>query len=781
LRLGALQLLSSSGSVIAAAPLHGIGIGPEANYATFSSCCLMPASQGTFGSGFLAPTGVAVDGDENIFVADGGTNKVQEVLYTGGYTTVQTLGSGFNNPHQLAVDGAGNVYVADTGNHAVKEILAAGGYTTVLTLGSGFFEPFGVAVDGNNNVFVGDPGVGSVTEIVSVNGVIPASPVIRTLASGVDPAGVAVDSSGNLFYLDFGLGAVQKMLAVNGVIPASPTIQSYGSGFTAQGSIALDPGGRVYVADNANSAVADMVYSVSTQTLAGGFASPQGIAVDSYGTVIVANTGYGSVNYLDYSVPPSESFATTAVGATSTDSPKQVAVLNNGTAALQITGVTYATDFPEKTGTTGDCTASLNVAAEGFCTLSIDFTPQGSSAKGPSTALSEVVQVNTNSLNASTTGTVLVGGTVTTSPDSLITPTPGSTLPGSTVTFTWTAATGATTYALNLGTTGAGSSNLYNSGHITTTTATAKGLPTTGVTVYAELWAYLNNKWVTKNYTYSAATVAALTSPTPGSTFTSSAVTFTWTPTTGATTYALNLGSTGVNSSNLYNSGHITTTSATATGLPVNGEKIYAELWAYANNAWVTTNYTFTAYLQKAALTSPTPGSTLSGSSVTFTWTPASGATTYALNLGTTGANSSNLYNSGHITATSATVSGLPVTGATIYAELWAYVNNAWVKTNYTYTAFTQTTAAITSPAPGSTLMNGTQTFTWTPATGATFYALNLGSTGANSSNLYNSGHITATSVTVTGLPINGNTIYAELWAYVGNKWVTTNYTYATP
>jgi uncharacterized repeat protein (TIGR03803 family) len=363
----------------------------------------------------------------------------------------------------------------------------------------------------------------------------------------------------------------------------------------------------------------------------------------------------------------------------------------------------------------------------------------------------------------------------------LTSPTPGSTLTATSVTFSWTPASGATTYAFNLGSTGAGSSNLYNSGHITATSATATGLPANSEAIYAELWAYVNNAWVTKNYTYTATgkTAAALTSPTPGSTLTGSTVTFSWTAATGATTYALNLGSTGAGSSNLYNSGHITTTSATATGLPLNSETVYAELWAYVNGAWVTTDYTYKAAGKTAAaLTTPTPGSTLAGSTVTFSWTAATGATTYALNLGSTGAGSSNLYNSGHITTTSATATGLPLNGETVYAELWAYVNGAWVTTNYTYKAAGKTTAALTTPTPGSTLAGSTVTFSWTAATGAITYALNLGSTGAGSSNLYNSGHITTTSATATGLPLNGEAIYAELWAYVNGAWVTTNYTY---
>ena len=60
---------------------------------------------------------------------------------------ITTLGSNFSNPSGVAVDANGNVFVADTNNNAVKEILAAGGYSTVKTLGNGFSNPFGVAVD----------------------------------------------------------------------------------------------------------------------------------------------------------------------------------------------------------------------------------------------------------------------------------------------------------------------------------------------------------------------------------------------------------------------------------------------------------------------------------------------------------------------------------------------------------------------------------------------------------------------------------------------------------
>jgi hypothetical protein len=96
---------------------------------------------------------------------------VKEILAAGGYTTVNTLAvanGNFNDPSGVAVDGSGNVFVADYGNNAVKEILAVGGYTTVNTLAvanGNFNGPNGVAVDGSGNLFVADYGNNAVKEI----------------------------------------------------------------------------------------------------------------------------------------------------------------------------------------------------------------------------------------------------------------------------------------------------------------------------------------------------------------------------------------------------------------------------------------------------------------------------------------------------------------------------------------------------------------------------------------------------------------------------------------
>jgi hypothetical protein len=82
---------------------------------------------------------------------------------------------------------------------------------------------------------------------------------------------------------------------------------------------------------------------------------------------------------------------------------------------------------------------------------------------------------------------------------------------------------------------------------------------------------------------------------------------------------------------------------------------------------------------------SPAPGSTFTGSTVTFHWTAGS-ATQYSLTLGNS-PKGLDLYSSGQITSLSATATNLPTDGRTVYATLYSKVNNTWVSNAYTYTA----------------------------------------------------------------------------------------------
>jgi hypothetical protein len=191
---------------------------------------------------------------------------------------------------------------------------------------------------------------------------------------------------------------------------------------------------------------------------------------------------------------------------------------------------------------------------------------------------------------------------------------------------------------------------------------------------------------------------------------------------------------------------------------------------------------TVTGGSSAAVLTSPTPGSTLAGSSVTFGWTSATNATGYGLWIGSSATDADNLYYSGEkaSTVTSLTVGGLPVNGGTIYVRLITYYASSSSFTTYTYTSAKG--AVLTTPAPGSTLAGSNVTFSWTAGAGATGYALWIGSSPTDADNLYYSGEkaSTVTSLTVDGLPVNGETIYVRLITYYGSSSSFINYTYTS-
>jgi len=225
--------------------------------------------------------------------------------------------------------------------------------------------------------------------------------------------------------------------------------------------------------------------------------------------------------------------------------------------------------------------------------------------------------------------------------------------------------------------------------------ATVAGLPTDGRALYVRLWSETGGNWTFHDYGYRAPTQGAMavkaemSTPAPGSTLTASTVTFGWTGGTGVTQYRLTLG-TSAGASDLYATSVGTSLSATVAGLPSNGSTLFARLWSLINGAWVFNDYTYTASLSTTTgpgqITTPPPASTLTASTVTFQWTGGSGATDYWLYVGNT-PQSNDVASVGAGATLSATVSGLPRDGRTLYVRLWSQINGTWEATDYSYVA----------------------------------------------------------------------------------------------
>src|SRR5712691_3689947 len=93
---------------------------------------------------------------------------------------------------------------------------------------------------------------------------------------------------------------------------------------------------------------------------------------------------------------------------------------------------------------------------------------------------------------------------------------------------------------------------------------------------------------------------AQILSPAPGSTFTSSSVTFSWSA-GSATAYWLLVGS-SPGTSDISSSGKLTVLSKTVSNVPVDGRTIYVQLYSFINGAWSSPpqNYTYKAFNQSA-------------------------------------------------------------------------------------------------------------------------------------------------------------------------------------
>jgi hypothetical protein len=359
----------------------------------------------------------------------------------------------------------------------------------------------------------------------------------------------------------------------------------------------------------------------------------------------------------------------------------------------------------------------------------------------------------------------------------MISPADGSALALGPTTFNWEPGSGAQQYALWIGSS-PGTYDLYAGGESKNLSKTVS-LPADGRPVYVRLWTMFNGKW--EQYNASSYTTAVspgpakaqMLSPSNNSILASEAVTFSWSPGREAQKYALWIGS-APGTYDLYVADQGLNYSETL-NLPTDGRTIYVRLWTMFNGTWTQYNdYTYATTIAtgvKARLTSPANGATLPSASTTLVWDAGTGAQEYALWIGSS-AGTYDLYGASEGLRTSKTVT-LPADGRRIYVRLWSKFNGMWTQyNNYTFTAFSppsQIKAQLLSPTNGSTLPTGATTLAWNAGTGASQYALWIGST-PDSYDLYAAAEGTNRTKTVT-LPSDGRPVYVRLWSMFNGVW----------
>ena len=82
--------------------------------------------------------------------------------------------------------------------------------------------------------------------------------------------------------------------------------------------------------------------------------------------------------------------------------------------------------------------------------------------------------------------------------------------------------------------------------------------------------------------------------PVPGSTFSSSSVTFTWSK-GSANAYILTLGN-SPGGADIYTSGQLQVLSTNVNNIPTDGRTVYVRLYSRVNNSWVSNSYTYKAF-----------------------------------------------------------------------------------------------------------------------------------------------------------------------------------------
>lgn len=271
----------------------------------------------------------AIDVQDNLYAVDEDNHNVRKINTTTGEvsTLAGNLDSGWNDgeganaqfrsPTGIAVDGNGNVYVADAENHLLRKIssnnvstlagsVGISGHVNATGSAAQFNKPIGLATDADGNLYISDS---------NNNEIRKATPegAVSDFFYAYNPHGLTLDSTNTfLFKGSFYFNGIHK-------IDLTTNLMSLLAGDAGQGStddtgsaarfnkpidLKVDSSGNLYVADSYNYTLRKITPGGVVTTLAGSpgnsgfvneigsaarFTLPKGIALDTSGNIYIAD------------------------------------------------------------------------------------------------------------------------------------------------------------------------------------------------------------------------------------------------------------------------------------------------------------------------------------------------------------------------------------------------------------------------------------------------------------------------------------------------------------